>query len=332
MRANKTINFIKKLNFAKIINIAKVYFSFVLSNVTKRPKRYGMPISISVEPTAFCNLHCPQCPVGNGKLQRNQGNIDINLFKKIIDESYKYLTNIFLYFQGEPFLNKQIFEMIKYASDKKIYTATSTNGHFFSNDNILNIIESGLDTLIISLDGTNQTSYSKYRVGGNFDTVIKGIINLLKIREQKHSNKPFIELQFLVLKTNENKMDEMKKLAKKLGVDKLSFKSAQVYDFETDTDFIPIKNQRFSRYKKVNGKWTLKKKLKNRCWRLWNSVVITWDGQVLPCCFDKDAKYAYGNIKNADLKNIIANENFRHFAQKILTNRKDIDICRNCNE
>ena len=332
MTVKKSINFIKKLNCTKIINILKVYFSFIFSSVTKRPIRFGMPISMSIEPSAFCNLQCPQCPVGTGKLNRKQGNIDVFLYKKIIDQSAKYLTNLFLYFQGEPFLNKNIFDLIKYASQKNIYTATSTNGHFFTNDNILEIIKSGLDTLIISLDGTNQQTYEKYRIGGNFDTVVEGIKNLLKTRDLLKTNKPFIELQFLVLKSNEHQIEEIKKIAKNLGVDTLSIKTAQVYNFENDKDFIPIQHQKFSRYKKVGDKWILKKKLKNRCWRLWNSVVITWDGLVLPCCFDKDAKYAFGNIKNADLKKIIKNNKFKIFAKKLLTSRKEIDICQNCSE
>jgi radical SAM protein with 4Fe4S-binding SPASM domain len=332
MTVKKSINFIKKLNRAKIINILKVYFSFIFSSLTKTPIRFGMPISMSIEPSAFCNLQCPQCPVGTGKLNRKQGNIDVFLYKKIIDQSAKYLTNLFLYFQGEPFLNKNIFDLIKYASQKNIYTATSTNGHFFTNDNILEIIKSGLDTLIISLDGTNQQTYEKYRIGGNFDTVVEGIKNLLKTRDLLKTNKPFIELQFLVLKSNEHQIEEIKKIAKNLGVDTLSIKTAQVYNFENDKDFIPIQHQKFSRYKKVGDKWILKKKLKNRCWRLWNSVVITWDGLVLPCCFDKDAKYAFGNIKNADLKKIIKNNKFKIFAKKLLTSRKEIDICQNCSE
>lgn len=323
--------FLKRLNFLKAINFFKVYFSYLISSTTKKVFRWGKPLSISIEPTTNCNLSCPECPVGNEKLARKGGNINIELFNKIIDSSSKYLLNVFLYFQGEPFLNKNIFKMIKYADKKGVYTVTSTNGHFLTKDNSLKIIESGLDKLIISLDGTTQNIYSQYRVNGDLSQVIEGIKNLVKIKEEQNSKKPFVELQFLVLKTNEYQIDEIKKLAKKLNVEKLSLKSAQVYDYENDNTFIP-NNKKHNRYKKENGKWMLKNKLKNRCWRLWNSVVITWNGDVLPCCYDKNAKYSFCNIQNNDLQSLVKNKNFKTFANNVLTNRKGIDICQNCSE
>ena len=323
--------FVKKLSFAKIFNSIKVFFSFLISSISKKAYRWGKPLSISIEPTTACNLSCPECPIGNNSLKRNKGQIDIDLFKKTIDSSKKHLLNIFLYFQGEPFLHKNIFEMISYANKKKVYTATSTNGHFLSKDNSLKIIYSKLDKLIISLDGTTQDVYSQYRVNGKLSQVIKGIENLIRIKEEQKSKKPFIELQFLVLKTNEHQIEEIKKLAKKLKVDKLALKTAQVYNYENDVTFIP-ENKKYNRYCKTNDKWIQKGKQRNRCWRLWNSVVITWDGNVLPCCFDKDAKYSFGNIKNEKFKKIIKNEKFKSFANKVLTNRQDIDICRNCSE
>ena len=290
-----------------------------------------MPLSISIEPTTSCNLSCPECPTGNNSLKRKKGQIDFELYKKIIDSSYKYLLNVFLYFQGEPFLYKDIFELIFYANQKSVFTVTSTNGHYLSRGKCLEIINSGLDKLIVSLDGTTQDVYSQYRVNGDFFLVTEGIKKLVTIKDELKSKKPFVELQFLVLKTNEHQIDEITNLAKKLKVDKLSLKTAQVYNYENDILFIP-ENKKYNRYKKSNGKWQIKNKLKNRCWRLWNSAVITWEGEVLPCCFDKDANYSFGNIKNEKLEKIIKNEKFKTFANRLSINRKSIDICRNCSE
>ncbi|MBN2891814.1 MAG: SPASM domain-containing protein [Bacteroidales bacterium] len=325
------IIFVKKLSFWKLINYLKVLFSYFISIVINVVWRSGFPFSMSVEPNNTCNLKCPECPVGLGVLKRKKGSINEELYHEIIDQSAKYLLNLFLYFQGEPFLNKNIFRLIEYADRKKIFVTTSTNGHFLSTDNCLKILNSGIDKLIISLDGTTQDSYSKYRINGNIDVVLEGIRNLVSIRKEKKSLKPYIELQFLVLKTNEHQIHEVKRLAKSLKVDKLSFKSAQIYDFENDNQFIP-ENPKYSRYKKSNEKWILKNKIKNRCWRLWNSVVITWDGNILPCCFDKDAEYSFGNIRDSDVKSICKNDSFKMFANKLLTIRKEIDICKNCSE
>jgi len=338
------IYFFRKVTIQKIFNFIKIKTSYFISILSKKSFRWGFPYSLSVEPTNICNLHCPECPSGNGELTRKRGTILFDDYKKIIDDSYKYLLNLFLYFQGEPFISKNIFEMIKYASDKNIYTATSTNGHFLSKENSFKIVESGLDKLIISLDGTTQDVYEQYRVSGNLEKVIEGIKNLIEIKSKLKSKTPFVELQFLVLGTNEHQKDDFLKLGKLLKVNSIKLKTAQIYDYENGSKFIP-NNKKYSRYiatesieskktteSRLFNKYVLKKKLKNRCPRLWNSAVVTINGDVLPCCFDKDAKYSLGNIKKKSVSEIVNNQNFKMFANILLRNRKDIDICRNCNQ
>ncbi len=327
------ILFLKKLTFKKIFNAVKVYLSYVFSIVFKLPQRRGYPVSISIEPTATCNLHCPECPSGNGELTRFKGNINFELYKKIIDETAPYLLNLILYFQGEPFLNKEIFKLIEYASLKKnIFTSISTNGHYSDTENAEKIIRSGLDKIIFSLDGVKQETYEKYRVGGQFETVISGIKNIVHQRDSLKSKTPFIVVQFIVFKFNEHEIEAVKKLCKTLKVDKLELKSAQIYDFNKNVSLIPTV-EKYSRYKKnAEGNYEIKSKLKNRCRRLWEANVITNIGEVLPCCFDKDAKYSAGNInefKFSEINNNIAAVSFR---KKLLKNRKQIDICRNCTE
>lgn len=104
--------------------------------------------------------------------------------------------------------------------------------------------------------------------------------------------------QFLVVKPNEHQLEDVKKLAHELGVDDVVFKTAQLYDFENGNPLIP-ENIKYSRYKKNNdGTYSIKNKLLNQCWRMWSSCVVTWDGIVVPCCFDKDAKHQLGDLKN----------------------------------
>ncbi len=331
MHISKTLIYLKTFNLAKLTNLSKICISYFASVILKHPIRWGFPFSLSVEPTTYCNLNCSECPVGNNSLKRPKGEMSLVLFKKIIDQSAKYLLNLFIYFQGEPFLNKNIFRFISYAKNKNITTVCSTNGHFLTESNIRQLIESQLDILIISLDGTDQISYEKYRKGGNLKLVIEGIRRLSLMKKNLKSKKPFIEIQFIVFKHNEHQINEIKKLARILDVDNISIKTAQIYNFQNNSELIPS-NKKYSRYIKKNNKWTLKKKLKNRCFRLWNSCVVTWDGFVLPCCFDKNADYAFGNIKNQKIKNIINNDNFKKFASEVLTDRSKIDICNNCSE
>ncbi|MEN8226312.1 MAG: radical SAM protein, partial [Bacteroidota bacterium] len=210
----------------------------------RKPFHAGMPASLSTEPTTSCNLRCPECPSGLRQFTRPAGQMPEEDFKNIIDQLKDRLAYLLLYFQGEPFLNPDIFKMIRYASKNRIYTTSSTNGHYLEDDNARNIVASGLDRLIISMDGTDQYTYERYRRGGELDRVTDGIQSLVRWKKQLRSSRPYIILQFLVLKTNEHQIPAMKKLAKELQVDRLEFKSAQIYDLEQNHDLIP-KNTKY---------------------------------------------------------------------------------------
>jgi radical SAM protein with 4Fe4S-binding SPASM domain len=223
--------------------------------------------------------------------------------------------------------------MVKYAHDKGIYTATSTNAHYLTDEKARQTVESGLDRLIISIDGTTQDVYQQYRVGGKLDKVLEGARNIVKWKKQLNSKTPFVFFQFLVVRPNEHQVEEIKKMGKEIGVDQVRFKTAQVYDYQNDPhQLIPV-NNKFSRYKKdAAGNTQVKNGLSNHCWKLWHANVITWDGLVVPCCFDKDAMHRLGNLETQSFKETWNNDNYRQFRKEILTSRRNIDICANCSE
>lgn len=330
---NDSFNFIKKLTLRRLWNACKVYSSFYISRLFGRPIQWGLPMSISFEPTTSCNLRCPECPSGLREFTRPTGMLKKDFFRETIDDIYKDILYLIFYFQGEPFLNKDFLEMVNYASQKGIYTATSTNAHYLTDEVARKTVESGLDRLIISIDGTTQEVYRQYRIGGNISKVIQGAKNIVKWKKELKSKTPFVFFQFLVVKPNEHQIDDIKKLAKEIGVDEVRFKTAQVYDFENDPNqLIPV-NEKFSRYKRDNeGKIISKNKLSNHCWKLWQSNVITWDGLVVPCCFDKDASHQLGNLKMQPFRDIWRNDNYKQFRKELMTSRKNIDICANCSE
>lgn len=321
----------RHLTALKIFNAIKVLGSFYWSRLIRKPASSGFPISMSIEPTTACNLGCPQCPSGLKKFTRPTGNLKFELFQKIIDEVKNELIYLTMYFQGEPFIHPSFSKMIKYASDNGIFTATSTNAHFLTKDNCEKIIESGLGRLIISMDGVDQENYEKYRVNGQLDVVIEGIKQLVSVKKATKSPLPFIELQFIIFSHNEHQVPEIKRLARQWGVDKLSLKTAQIYDYQESSDFIPT-DEKYSRYKKTSLGYQIKNKLYNHCWRMWHSCVITWDGRVVPCCFDKDATFIMGEIKQHPFKSIWNSDTYRKFRHQILTKRKEISICTNCTE
>lgn len=323
---------LKMLTFRKVWNGFILYMSFWISRIFKRSIVWGRPLSLSIEPTTACNLGCPECPSGLKQFTRPTGNMKANLNQKIIDELGKDLAYVNFYFQGEPFINKNIFDLIKYADQKGIYTATSTNAHFLTPEACEQVIASGLKRLIISIDGTTQETYQQYRKEGSLEKVIQGTKNIVEAKKVKQSKFPYVIFQFLVVKPNEHQIEEAKQLATALGVDEIRFKTAQVYDFEKGNPLIP-NNEKYSRYKKMpNGTYKLKNKMNNHCWRMWSSAVITWDGSIVPCCFDKDAKHKLGNMQFVKFSDIWKNKEYNYFRKSLLTNRQEIDICKNCSE
>jgi radical SAM protein with 4Fe4S-binding SPASM domain len=327
------IGLASKLTPRRAWNATKVLASYYYSKWTKRPTQWGFPISISFEPTTSCNLRCPECPSGLRAFTRPTGMLRNDFFRETIDQLYKELFYLVFYFQGEPYLNPSFLEMVKYASSKKIYTATSTNAHYLTDDNARLTIESGLDRLIISIDGTTQDVYQQYRVGGKLEKVIAGARNMVKWKKEMKSRTPFIIFQFLVVKPNEHQVEDVKKLAKEIGVDDVWFKTAQVYDYENDPNQLIPTIDKYSRYRKnAAGEFESKNALNNHCWRLWHSPVITWDGLVVPCCFDKDAQHQLGDLKGKPFREIWQNGKYTEFRKKIMDSRKNIDICANCSE
>ena len=330
---NDSVNFLSKLTLRRAVNMAKVYSSYQLAKWTKKSIQWGMPISISFEPTTSCNLRCPECPSGLRAFSRPTGMLKKDFFRETIDQLSKDLSYLVFYFQGEPYLNPEFLNMVAYASSKKIYTATSTNAHYLNDTNARRTVESGLDRLIISIDGTTQETYQQYRVGGKLSKVLEGAANVVKWKKELNSKTPFIIFQFLVVRHNEHQIEEVQQLAKEIGVDQVRLKTAQVYDYENDPNNLIPTNAKYSRYKKnKNGKMAFKGNNQNHCWRLWHDPVITWDGAVVPCCFDKDAQYKLGDLKKQDFKELWQNKNYRDFRSRILGSRKNIDICANCSE
>ena len=177
-------NFLKTLTFKKIVNYLILKISYFLSVLSHKPVVFGYPAVATVEPTNLCNLRCIECPAGTGSMTRSKGNLDISLFRSFIDDLSPCLSYLMLYFQGEPLLHPQLTELIQYASHKKVYTSVSTNGHHLNRENVMRIIESGLNRIIISLDGTDQESYQQYRSGGDFKKVLHGIVNLVQIKKE----------------------------------------------------------------------------------------------------------------------------------------------------
>jgi radical SAM protein with 4Fe4S-binding SPASM domain len=332
-RISDGVRFISRLNARRTYNALLVGLSYYYSRITHKPHHWGYPVSFSIEPTTSCNLRCPECPSGLRAFHRPTGMLDPTLFEKVINQLSPFTPYLILYFQGEPYLNRNFFDMVTYASRQgNMYVATSTNAHYLTEENARRTVESGLSRLIISIDGTTQETYSGYRIGGQLQKVLDGAARVMKWKRELKSATPHVIFQFLVVKQNEHQVDEIHRLAKEIGVDEVKFKTAQVYDYENGNPIIPD-NPKYSRYKKLaSGKYSIKNPLLNHCWKLWESCVITWDGKIVPCCFDKDASHTLGDVANTPFKQIWLSPAYQQFRGAVLRSRKEIDICQNCTE
>jgi radical SAM protein with 4Fe4S-binding SPASM domain len=331
-RLRDGLEFASKITFKRGWNGLKVLGSYYYSRITKKPHHWGLPLSISIEPTTSCNLRCPECPSGLRAFSRPTGMLQSDLFSKIIADLSPYTPYLILYFQGEPYLNKNFFDYVKLASSRKMYVATSTNAHYLNDENARKTVESGLSRLIISIDGTTQETYKSYRIGGKLDKVLEGAKNVVKWKKQLNSKTPHIIFQFLVVKPNEHQIPDVYKMAKEIGIDEVKLKTAQVYDYENGNPLIP-ENEKYSRYRKVDdGKYVFKNKMLNQCWKMWHSCVFTWDGKIVPCCFDKDATHTMGSIEEESFIKIWRSPKYQSFRRALLTSRNEIDICQNCTE
>jgi radical SAM protein with 4Fe4S-binding SPASM domain len=327
------LSFFRYLSFIKICNVIIVLLAYTVSRLLRRPIVWGRPFSLNLEVTNHCNLRCRECPSGQGTLTRPMGYLRYDDFVAWLAQFQDRLIHLTLYFQGEPFLHPDLLKMVAHAHQQRIHVQISTNGHFFTSDDFCRqIIASGLGTLIVSLDGITETSYQAYRQGGSLLQVLDGLERLAIVRRQLGSFTPRLHLQFLVLKHNEHEIPKVLELGRCLGADQVVLKSAQVYNFDDIEEILPMRRQ-FRRYEKTpEGGWRLKGDVRNTCLRLWNSSLITWDGKVLPCCYDKDADHALGDLRAEPFTAIWHNRHYQEFRQRVLSNRPGIDICANCGE
>lgn len=313
----------------RIQNYIQLRTSYLLSKLTGSSVLWGKPYSMSIETSGSCQLHCPECPLGSGE-NTSRSMMDINIYKKLLDNIQSHCMILSLYYQGEAFLNSEIFNFIKLARAKNLYTIISTNGNIKDKNFAKNVVNSRLSELIFSIDGTTQDSYSNYRKGGNLELVLSNIKDIQKEKIKLKTNTPKLRIQFLIMSHNESEISEIKRLSKSLNI-KLRLKTIQLKHPQEQSDLLP-KNYKYRRYSIKNGNVKLNNTLKNHCWRLYRNPVITSQGDVLPCCFDKSCTYKMGNIREISFSEIWKNNNYKQFRKNVFSNRKNIDICTNCTE
>ncbi len=293
----------------------------------------GWPMSLSIEPTTSCNLRCPECPSGLRSFTRPTGMLEPETLDRLLGEVGPWLVYANLYFQGEPYLHPAMDALVAACKRHGVYASTSTNAHFLRPERAEAIVESGLDRLIVSIDGASQGTYEQYRIGGRLDKVLEGTENVMVAKHRaKPGRQPHVVWQFLVVGPNEHELPEIERMARKAGVDELVIKTAQLDD-PRDGHPLLTQNPKLRRYDRhPDGTWHLRNRLDDKCWRMWQGAVVTWDGRVVPCCFDKDADHLMGKVGEQRFEEIWFGSAYQKFRNQIFTARGDIAMCQNCTE
>ena len=317
------------LTRSRFINALRCYASYALNRLGSALFRtpytiHHTPLFVSVEPSAVCQLRCPACPVGLAFGNKcAEVYMSMDLWERVLSQIKDSAWVVQFYFQGEPLLNKDLPLMIREAHDAGLYTIVSTNAQAMTPELANALVAAGLDRIIISMDGLTQETYAAYRVGGSLDQCKAAIRWLQKAKSAGLT----IELQVLRLRSNEHEWRAFRKEYKTLGADRLVFKTAQLYDYRHGHPLMPSE-PRYRRYEQhADGLW-YRKPLGKGCFRVWSGVVIAANGDVLPCCYDKDHAHAYGNLRTASLRDLFSGPAARTFRTQALLQTPQ--ICQEC--
>jgi radical SAM protein with 4Fe4S-binding SPASM domain len=332
---------LKKLIFTKNSTWKKSYNLFLAKvqwKILKNSRVISFPAALTICPGNVCNLNCVLCPTGQNDGGREKGLLSLELFKKVMDECGPYLWELDLFNWGEPFLNRQLFEMVRYSKMYKVNVCISTNLNHFNDTICSQLVLSGADKIVVSLDGASQESVSQYQVGSDFSKVIANIKKLVNCKKELNSKTPVITWRFLVNSYNENEIDIAKRLSKEIGVDELKFNKFRCdmgrellldndEQYRNVSNWLPS-NESLSYYDYTKKE---KKKIRNCRW-LWLKSSINWNGSVSPCCAVWHEKFDFGNIRDESFHTIWNSSKYQE-ARKIARNKKiqsTDNICAIC--
>lgn len=330
------IYFFNKYTLKKFFNLMGSVFSYRYS---KSPIVKSHPIRMVIDTGNICQLRCPLCPTGLGRTTREKSFMDLESFKKIIDEAGEYLCEVDLYNWGEPFLNKDLSKMIRYAKNAGIKVSLNANLNLLKEEWMHEIVEAQLDQLTVSIDGASQETYSKYRIGGNFDIVLNNLKKLIEVRKQHKSKYPHITWQFLVMSHNEEEIEKCKKMAHEIGVDEVYLRPMRCdmgtellmsdqEKVESIKNWLPSQ-EKYSRY---NYKTKQKKNPLAKCLFQTTTMVVNPNGSVSPCCGVYDEKWDFGNALKDGVFRVWNNETYVAARKAVLdkdTSNPDL-ICTHC--
>jgi len=305
----------------------------------RRIKVGSHPYLLIIDPCNYCNLRCPLCPTGLNDLGRPQAMLSFEHFQKYFDPFAPYLFEVYMHNWGESLLNKQVYRMIEYAQRHNVGANLSSNFVRVRSEELDQLLDCGLEYLVVSIDGASRESYAQYRIGGDYDRVIENLSELLRRRAARGQATPVVEWQFIVMKHNEHETAEAERLSKKLGVDLIRFIPVGMpYEFknrqETADKWFPttIAGRSASDHQELQYGQANKP---SPCFYLYRSMVINPDGGVSPCCvvYRKNRDFAELNVERIEPMEIWNNPKYlsaRSLFSSATLPQRQATVCDRC--
>ena len=317
---------VRNASYRKVFNWLAVEAGIAL----RRTEPWGLPTHAHVEPSSQCNLRCTYCPVGTET--GPTGHMNPAVFRSFVDQVADHALLIALWGWGEPFVCPSVYEMIAYAHANGIRVLSSTNGHLFAKrEHAESVVRSGLDALIVSLSGTTQEAYRRFR-GGPLSTALDGVRAIVAAKRALGSRTPHVQLSFIVTDVAARQIPELQQLARELGVDGLSLKKMNTATVRADRradEAIP-EDARLRRFAYADDGLERVRVANNPCKALWHNPTLRWDGTVNPCVYDFDGTHVLGDTRTEPFAAIWSGERYTAMREKFRTGWQDIDICSRC--
>lgn len=305
------------------------YLLSTLSMMRRSSNIAGRPMNITIEPTNICNLHCPVCETGAGILQRPKRNMTLEEFKVIIDKVSQHANTLMFYFMGEPFMNKESYDMIRYAKGKGIpFVTTCTNGDFVNPEKL---VKSGIDEVSFQIGGMTQETHQTYRIGSRLERVFKNLKETVRLRNEMLSNMRIL-CGFILMKHNEHEVEEFRRTMSQTGVDEAVVIDPCVRTVEQAREMLPTDKGHWYYDPEALDKGILSPRIlpDNECSWIYYSMTIQANGDVVPCCRDAKGDFVMGNLLTQSLDEIWNGEQFRAFRERLHKNQRQIGICKLC--
>jgi MoaA/NifB/PqqE/SkfB family radical SAM enzyme len=307
----------KKLSLPKRLNLLKVG----IDTIIRSNKMHGLPPVIQIEPTNICNLKCPLCPTGSDSSKRQKGFMTLDTLQLILGDLENVLIAVYLYSYGEPFMNKNLPQMIEACTKRNILTLTTTNGHFIDKpEDALKIVDAGLTTLIIAIDGSSQAIYEKYRKTGDLEKVKQCVTLIEEAKIRRGAHFPYTIIRSVVMRHNVDDLPNVEQLARRLGVNMFAAKTVGCLPQSAHyKDYEPIEND-MRRFRDDRSPRNVRSSV--RCPFPFRQPTVFWDGTVVGSEHDYGLELPFGKIGECPFSKIWNSAN-------AIRMRRSIRQCRN---